>query len=73
MPSSFKVGKPGPGVTSWLLIAAPVTTLNEARARMRGEMYVAAIILTVVFGWTENCWAVYCRMNLIERMLEFDF
>lgn len=56
-PSSFKLGNPGPGMTSGVLrasIAAPVTTLNEARARMAGVTYVVAIILTVVKASMEN-------------------
>lgn len=35
-------------MTSELLIASPVTTLKEARARATEDRYVAAIILTVV-------------------------
>lgn len=73
MPSSFKLGKPGPGMISGFAIASPVTTLKEARARMRGDRYVAAIILTVVIDLMENLRAVYCRIKLFEKMNEFSF
>lgn len=56
MQSSFKLSKPGPGMTSGFLttlIVALDTTLNEASPRMR-DIYLAAIISTVVIASMEN-------------------
>lgn len=59
-------------MTSVLLIASPVTTLKEARARATEDKYVGAIILTVVIIPRKvKSWC--CRMKLFEWIVESDF